>query len=391
MISYNRIYHNSISDEKYKDKSDKKVPREFMAGNRLGFDVSNNLFEKIYRLNEIAYNNRKFYYHVSPQQFTKFERRNNFRKGEDTFGGVFLTPSLMMIDDYFNGYLIDKFKTQDIFYLYKCILSQQPNIFNPSNRNDRQLFLSEIRKNPSDFYENYSRRQYKTVMTDLQRELDAMFASHDWNYMENPEVTKIVKRLGYDGYVSKENNVGNLMIFDPEIIQIIPYNRDKFAKTLSAEKRRDRDVLAQIGTENFWTKQELDELQNRRKYNDDKSRNTSDNYSRRGSFNKDEFDDLSYVTEENLLSIIPKDQSKKYAIGHCFDEETGKLKKAQLDKILDRIDYEQENPPFVIQNKQFRSTNELEKFLIDKYGIISKDKPEDEEYKENWDDEGILF
>jgi len=359
----------------------KMVANAFRAGNKRGFENAKSSFKEktfddIYRLNEMAYNSRRFYYHISPNKFTQFEKRNSFRKGDDTFGGVFLTPHLTMIHHYLDSYLSTKFDQYE-FYVYKCLIIKQPNIFNPSNRKDREKFLIEVRKNPEEFYENYAKRQYKAVMNNLQKELDLMFSSHDWNYMENPEVTKIIKRLEYDGYVSKENDIGNIMLFDPSLIKIVPYDNknDEIYKELDTRKLLRLDSY--LGKKGCWTSQEWDEIKSR-------IRSFPDNFTRKGAFNKKEFKDLKNVTDD-LLSIKTQDKQKQYSLINYFDEETGKLKQHMLYELMDILLLEKEQTPFIFQGEEYNSIEELESGLIKKYGIIDKVDEEDPEYKEEWD------
>ena len=343
-------------------------------------------FEQIY---ESLQNIRRFYYHISPHRFVQFERRNNFRKGDDAkeSGGIFLTPHLMMIQGYLTDYLIGKYDQSD-FFLYKCLLTSPPNVFNPSDKVDRNKFLEEVRKNPEQFFTNYTRRQYRTVMEDLQREFDMMFSSHDWGQMENPEVTRVIRLLGYDGYVTKEHDVGNIMIFDPSFVKIVPYDKNgEVCKVLNGRKCEliNRDIYNNknpdyIGKEGCWDKFEWEEIKKRTT-----AKKETDNYSRRGAYDKSEFSDLGNISQKKLFSIIigedlPGWKKKEYSIVPLFDEKSGKLKQNLLDDLFANIKAEKEDPPYIFQGEEYDKLIWLKDDLIEKFGIIDVPETDNDDF-----------
>ena len=296
---------------------------------KLGY---NKLFEQIYRSN-------KLYYHISPNKFSQFEKRNNFRGSNLEYGGTFLTPKLMMIQQYLRDYLMDKFK-QDEYYVYVCTLNKSLNIFNPSSKVDRTKFLTEIRKDPQQFYFDFAMRQPGAVYGTLQSELNEIFRTHKWSQMENPEITKIVKKLGYDGYVSEENNVGNIFVFNPENIKIIKLYR----------------TLTPFFKESGWTKEDLEEID----ISKDKYARNNDN-NRRLSFNKYELEDLN-INKENFMI-------KQGDFELDITSITNKDGKMNLNLMYDYMDNADVRHPFEFQGQLFKNAGELEHYLIDTFGI----------------------
>jgi hypothetical protein len=192
-------------------------------GTEVGVDCMQ--FADIYRrvrLEEQQYNARKIYYHVSPEQFSKFEKRNGFRKNDKdaNSGGVFLTPSLHMIEEYIE-FLAGRPKSKrDNYYIYQCMLTRSPYIFNPSFKDDLRKLVAEIEKDPTSFIDEY-------VTTNFNYQPDSIGAiiknlrRHMWDNMENPAITKRVRLAGFEGYVSDENDVGNVFVFNPELVKIL--------------------------------------------------------------------------------------------------------------------------------------------------------------------------
>ena len=213
-------------------------------------------------------------------------------------------------------------------------------------------------------------------MEDLQRELSIMFASHEWGQMENPIVTSTIRKLEYDGYVTKEHDVGNIMIFDPSFVKIIPYNNTgtEICKVLNGFKCElinqyiysDKNI-ASIGEEGCWNKFEWEEIKKRYLYN-----KTIDNKSRKNAFDKSEFSDLGNVSQKKLFSIIigedlPGWKKKEYSIIDLFDEKTGKLKQHLLDNLIQNIKNEKENPPYIFQDEEYDKLIWLKDALIEKF------------------------
>jgi hypothetical protein len=181
--------------------------------------MNERLFERIYRLSEVIYNSRKLYYHISPNQFSTFERRNTYRKEDKEQGGTFLSPSPKMIAGY-SEYLKDHFK-QDYFYLYRCMVSNDLNIFNPSVRQDREAFIEHVKLNSKQFIRQYVSHTFAFYGHTLKDILDDLFTRNAWQNMENPAVARVVKELGFDGLESTEEHVVNILVFNPTKIRIV--------------------------------------------------------------------------------------------------------------------------------------------------------------------------
>jgi hypothetical protein len=174
-------------------------------------------FEEILR--EAIYSPRKQFYHVSYNNFSKFENKNNFRKDDKDASGVFLSPSIYMISLYLRDYL-DEHYHQDKYYLYRCFLTKELNIFNPSNMNDRKRFLEVVRRNPRRFYEVFTMKSFNFVYPSLDQVLNHLFEYNNWTDAENPAVSHVIKSLGYDGYESTENDVTNIFVYNANLIKI---------------------------------------------------------------------------------------------------------------------------------------------------------------------------
>ena len=296
------------------------------------------LFEQIYRTG-------KSYYHISPNKFTKFEKRNRFRGTDVSYGGTFLTPKLVMINDYLRDYLMDKFR-QDEYYLYRCLLTKPLNLFNPGSRKDRTAFLTEVRKNPREFFFNFAMKQPGAVYRTLQSELTEVFRTHKWSQMENPMITDIVRKLNYDGYVSEENGVGNIFVFNPENIQIIRYDNKR--ETIY------RPVRPFDPNEPLWDISESEDI--------DTFKQHPINNTRPHSFDRHEFDDLDIDKEDFMIRQ-----------GDMFELDvtsiTNKDGKMNLNLMYDYLEQGDIKRPFEFQGMMFKNSGELEKYLIDTFGI----------------------
>jgi len=302
------------------------------------------LFEQIYR-------SSKLYYHISPNKFDKFERRNSFRKGDgaEELGGTFLTPQLYMINAYFANYLSTKHKRKE-YYLYYCKLKKDLNIFNPSSKKDRTLLIDKIRENPNQFFLNYSIKQPRAVLPDLKRELASMFRSHNWSQIENPELTKMIKSLGFDGYVSQENEVGNIMVFDPTNIEIVR------SKSMKAEDLKDS------WSEKAFSKDEYEQINDRYKWKDEKE-------NRWDSVDDNEFNDLKYTTSD-IYEITTDTDLEPFDLLSMVDND-GKIITNKMRDVLDpAIHYAKK---FFFDGKEFDSVNELEKHLVKTFGKSDKE------------------
>jgi hypothetical protein len=171
-------------------------------------------------LREAIYSKRKMFYHVSYNKFSKFERRNSYRKDDPDAGGVFLTPSPQMIRLYISEYLLERFP-RDEYFIYRCFLKRELNIFNPSNREDRKNFLDIIAEDPMGFFEEFTIKSRHMVSGNLNQALYKLLHDSSWVDAENPAVSGLVRNLGYDGYESAENGVMNVLVFNPEDV-IVP-------------------------------------------------------------------------------------------------------------------------------------------------------------------------
>jgi hypothetical protein len=186
-------------------------------------------------LQEAVYSPKKMFYHISPNKFSKFENRNFFRVDDEQTSGVFLSPSLYMIWTYLEA-LIDEIKSPQ-YYLYRCFLNKELNIFNPSNHLDQKRFISAIKEDPKKFFNYFTLKSKVYVPDTLNKLLIRLFSQNKWRDAENPAVSSIIIGLGYDGYESTENNTTNILVFNSDNIiingngpfkEIDPNNQESF-------------------------------------------------------------------------------------------------------------------------------------------------------------------
>jgi hypothetical protein len=176
------------------------------------------------QLFEAIYNSRKIYYHISPNKFKKFEKRNGYRKDDQTQGGTFLTPNPKMCQEYAKDYLVDK-KPAIRYYLYRCMIPPNLDIFNPSV--DYQKFYDEVSKAPVEFIRKFAINSRSYVPVNLKKIVEDILTDNNWFSMENPATAGIIGSLGFDGFQTTENNIVNFIVYDSDKIRIIddgPYS-----------------------------------------------------------------------------------------------------------------------------------------------------------------------
>jgi hypothetical protein len=214
-------------------------------------------FDEIYQLNEVLYNARKIYYHISPNRFNKFEKRNAYRTDDSTQGGVFLSPNPLMLREYAKDYLLDHYPAAR-YWLYRCKLSNNVDIFNPSVRPDRESFIDVVKSDPTDFIRRYASHSASWVQPNLKGILQHIFFGNNYENMENPAVVKVISALGFDGLEMTENNIVNMLVFDPSHVAIIDDNPWKQIGSSTIDRDFDKLFGSQLDTEHHTrTKLEL--------------------------------------------------------------------------------------------------------------------------------------
>lgn len=354
-------------------------------------------FKQIYQLSEQIYDKKKIYYHISPNKFTKFENRQRFRKGdEEAIGGVFLTPRLYMIQQYGYEYLYSHFPDNKEYYVYKCILNRPLNIFNPSSQKDRMAFSKEVAKNPKEFFTKYGSKQFKSLHNNLSKELTDVFTTHAWTSMENPAITKIVRQLGYDGYVSLEHNVGNLMLFNAKDIDIIRWdNKSKTVwKTIDFSRTNNSQIFDDAKMNNIkvdkknkpdWNKTELEDLRDqRKKYNVSFKNYKSNRYQpyMEEDFDKLGFDEIdSSIFEIRTQTDGPHNSKevKSYTILPALDHQ-GRIILSRLEALTGQI---KKADAYYFDDEEFDSISRLQQYLINKFDLGDEPDADDGDYTYN--------
>jgi hypothetical protein len=170
-------------------------------------------------LQEARYSPRKMFYHISHNSFNKFIPKNHFRMDDDSMSGTFLTPSLFMIKKYLTDYLWTRYNKLE-YYIYRCFLNKDLNIFNPSDPKDRKKFVDQVRLDPKSFYKNYIIKARNYIPTDLNDLFIQFFSKNDWTDGENPAISNIIHQLNFDGYEVTEHNTVNIFVFNSNYINI---------------------------------------------------------------------------------------------------------------------------------------------------------------------------
>jgi hypothetical protein len=327
------------------------------------------------QLQEAIYTQRKMFYHISYNSFSKFESRNQYRTGDNEAGGVFLTPSLRMIQEYLTSYLLDKYRRPQ-YYLYRCFLTDNLNIFNPSNNKDRAKLLAEIKKDPKGFYEQFAAGTTDFVQKDLGHVLTHFFTYNGWSDAENPAMSKLIKKLGFDGYESTENDVTNTLVFDANKVKIPdggPY------KTVPAENVQEiRKFFGQFN----------DELESRAIIaNNRKTRGNVDPY-QWGDLERYKLDDIFAV------KLMKGHTELKYDDLSMYFDYAGKL---SIMRVMDEFRhwFDEKGSYIEYDDKHFADYTEFESYLKDKFAWTQADNEDFEEEEEEddinedemWDEE----
>ena len=252
------------------------------------------MFEEVLRESRLK---AGYFYHASPKLFDRFRSSSKYIKYKDKGDhndAVFLCDNIEMCVKFAYNYLSSKNKGVEDFYLYKVKIQGDLNIFNPNNKDDRKLFLDEVRRiGQEDFLIGYEKAERAGYSATLRHTLLCIL-SGSFTSIENPLVIRIFRDLGFDGFYAREGEDRTLAIFDPQVISIVD------TKKVS---RKDMEV--------WWgSKPRRSEI-----FNIDSTRHSG---LPRG-FKQEELDDFD-LNGRVVADRIKKGQYENYRLDHYHDE-----------------------------------------------------------------------
>jgi hypothetical protein len=196
------------------------------------------LFEQVYKAGN-------FYYHVSPMTFEEFIPQSSYiqdKDPDDVMKVIFFTSSMYMIQHYVeylygNLYSGGKIKEDQLATLYQCTFTKNLNLFRMSNKLDLKKLYSVIKTTPEEFLKKYRnstqflKSNGKKIKTLKQLFLTVNQDPDYWEFIESPVLIKIIRDLGYDGFIDQEAQADNVAIFSPNVIKIVEKLHVKLEET----------------------------------------------------------------------------------------------------------------------------------------------------------------